>query len=211
MALLTYDSTLFDDMALPQGIDRDSVVNCILEMHGHATLYHPDPLYLKRAIKAWSERKTPIWAKLLATTTVEYNPIHNYDRTERITESTTDKRQTDTDTHNTSEGASSSTAKADSSLKHDVSAENTSEYQPESQDTSTNASEGSTNNSESADGTSSTTDTYSREWVHENRTAGNIGVTTTQQMLQSERELVRYSVIEEIANDYHTTFCLDIY
>lgn len=211
MALLTYDHTMFDDMVLPPGVDLDSVVNCILEMHGHAVLYHPDPLFMKRAIKAWSQRRCSIWMKLLATTTVEYNPINNYDRNETITESTTETRSTDTKNNTDTSSNSNTTAKASGTDKHDVSAENTSEYQPDNMDTSENASEGSTTSSGTSVGASLTKDDFTRTWTHKNVTQGNIGVTTTQEMLQSERKLVRYSVIEEIAQDYHTTFCLDIY
>ena len=40
---------------------------------------------------------------------------------------------------------------------------------------------------------------------------GNIGVTTTQQMIQAEREVVMFDVIDQIVTDYKTTFCILIY
>lgn len=51
------------------------------------------------------------------------------------------------------------------------------------------------------------TDTYNHGWIRQ----GNIGVTTTQQMIDAERETVLYDVYLTIANDYHKKFCLDLY
>lgn len=56
-------------------------------------------------------------------------------------------------------------------------------------------------------GTEDVTETYDHGWIRQ----GNIGVTTTQQMIEAERITVVYSVYEQIANSYHATFCLDVY
>lgn len=56
-------------------------------------------------------------------------------------------------------------------------------------------------------GTEDVTETYDHGWIRQ----GNIGVTTTQQMIEAERVTVVYSVYEQIANSYHATFCLDVY
>ena len=36
-------------------------------------------------------------------------------------------------------------------------------------------------------------------------------MTTTQQMIDAERETVLFDVYMTIANDYHAKFCLDVY
>lgn len=46
---------------------------------------------------------------------------------------------------------------------------------------------------------------------HAGHTHGNIGVTTTQQMLQSEREVANYDVIQAIADEFKNYFCLLVY
>ena len=51
------------------------------------------------------------------------------------------------------------------------------------------------------------TDTYNHGWIKQ----GNIGVTTTQQMIDAERETVLFNVYMTIANDYNAKFCLDVY
>lgn len=153
----------------------------------------------------------PIWEKLNATLYLEYNPIENYDRMEDIEE----KRVTDRTTSDTASGTNGETNAEERSENqtslHDVSAENASDYQPDSKDTVTGSGTSSyrrdIDTSSETSGTENITDTF----THSNRTHGNIGVTTSQQMIQSERDLVRYSLIEEIAEDYRDAFCLDIY
>lgn len=210
-ALLTYDNTMFDDIVLPSGINKDSVINCILEMHGHATLYHPDPYFMRQAINAWSQRRVPIWTKLLKTTQYEYNPIHNYDRSETITETTKDNRETAQKTGMEVEGSDNGTVTPNTQSEHKVSAENSGEYQPESIDIDSGSTVSNATNQQTSNGHTDTTDTYNRTWTHTNITQGNIGVTTTQQMIQAERDIVNYTVIETIANEYRARFCLDIY
>lgn len=236
---MLFDSTLFDNLQLPEGVDKKLVINCILERHGNAALAHPDPGWIKYYIGTWSARRLPIWKKLDATLHLEYNPIENYDRKEDIEEKRMIGRRTSGSTNGTnsenlsesssgtSSGETSETGIEDISGENirDVSAENATDYQADTKDTnSTKAkrkTDGTASNKTSqksssnrigsmttkASGTEITTDTF----THSNRTHGNIGVTTSQQMIQSERDLVRYSLIEEIAEDYRDAFCLDVY
>ena len=57
-------------------------------------------------------------------------------------------------------------------------------------------------------GTGTDTTTQSR---HTARISGNIGVTTTQQMLESERESRKYSTVYEIIGGFKERFCLLVY
>lgn len=47
--------------------------------------------------------------------------------------------------------------------------------------------------------------------THEYTKSGNIGVTTTQQMIEAERESVLFNIYQVIADSFHRTFCLDVY
>lgn len=221
--LLKWDDTLFDNMHVPDGISVQDVVDCILQLYGKQTLHHPDPAYMKHYIEKWSARKLINWQKLYDTTILSYNPIHNYDRTENIEDTTVrernEERSGETSGKNrlNSTDTGVSTVKDDKTTEQKVSAENISSYQPDMQNieddtqtTTTSASStdtGERNEKNNATMAGKETETY----THVNRTLGNIGVTTTQQMIAAERECVRYNVIEEIAADYCDMFCLSIY
>lgn len=221
--ILEADEDLFSNMVLPDGIDRDIVIDTIIEKYGMAALYRPDPDYMKKFIGVWSRRKLLTWQKLYNTLTLKYNPIDNTDKYEdftdtRITERTTTGENalasggTDARTENETTGATRS-----ETAKHDVSAENASDYQPDTRDATDGTTSENRENTLSAttslksNGTNSETENYTDTFKHTLHTHGNIGVTTTQWMINAERECVRYNLYEEIANDYQLAFCLDIY
>lgn len=221
--LLEADEDLFSNMVLPDGIDRDLVIDTILEKYGMQALVRPDPSYMRKHIGVWSRRKLWTWTKLYNTLNLEYNPIDNTDKYEDYTDTRTTERTTAGETASASGGTDSRTENETTSgtrnetIEHDVSAENASDYQPDSRDTTRGSNEDSRENtargttSLTSSGTNNETEKYTDTFKHTLHTHGNIGVTTTQQMIESERESVRYNLIEEIASDYQTAFCLDIY
>ena len=94
-----------------------------------------------------------------------------------------------------------------SNTEHQVSAENVYTYQPDNKD--------SANDNVSVRRTTDTSGNVGEagtdSFTHSNHTHGNIGVTTSQQMIEAQRSVVRYSLIDEIAADYRDAFCLSIY
>ena len=221
--LLEADENLFSNLVLPDGVDRDLVIDTILEKYGMQALVRPDPSYMKKHIGVWSRRKLWTWTKLCNTLNLEYNPIDNTDKYEDYTDTRTTERTTSGETASTSGGTDSRTENETTSgtrnetSEHDVSAENASYYQPDSRDTTQGSNSDSRENTASgttslkSSGTNSEKENYTDTFKHTLHTHGNIGVTTTQQMIESERESVRYNLVEEIAADYQAAFCLDIY
>ena len=47
ISLMQYDPSLFDGMVLPEGVDRDLVIDTIMQKYGDSPLDHEDPAYLK--------------------------------------------------------------------------------------------------------------------------------------------------------------------
>ena len=221
--LLEADDDLFINLVLPDGVDRDLVIETILEQYGMQALMRPDPSYMKKHIGIWSRRKLWTWTKLYDTLNLKYNPIDNTDKYEDYTDKRTTERTTAGETASTSGGTDSRTENEttggtrNETVEHDVSAENASDYQPDSRDTTQGSNSDSRENtargttSLNSSGTNSETENYTDTFEHMLHTHGNIGVTTTQQMIEAERESVRYNLVEEIAADYQAAFCLDIY
>ena len=68
------------------------------------------------------------------------------------------------------------------------------------------------NTDDFVDNSRSTTsgDGHSHEDVTEH-VSGNIGVTTSQQMINQEREVVQYNIYDKITADFIARFCIEIY
>ena len=60
-------------------------------------------------------------------------------------------------------------------------------------------------------GESSSTSKTNAKRIVEGNIHGNIGVTTTQQMLQSERDIANYNIYMQIVDDFKSEFCILVY
>lgn len=84
MGMYNEDSEILDatHFILPEDIDRDSLITMILTETAELEVVYPDPNAFKIIIRAWSYARCPSWERVLDALEEEYNPIHNYDRTE---------------------------------------------------------------------------------------------------------------------------------
>lgn len=136
------------------------------------------------------------WNKLYETTQLEYNPIWNVDATEEriITrELDTSKNETDSNTRNT-------TINSDAT-ENSVYAFNSTEAVPSNNVSHTGSqteTDGNTHTATNRD-VETTTDSFTR--------GGNIGVTTTQHMIEEERKVVDFIVWDTIYRDIASELC----
>ena len=183
-----YDPTLFDGVVLPDGMDKTLMVNQIIRQSGDLFPYYQVPPEVKSAITEWFTRRKNNFAKLWQGFTAEYNPIENYDRQE-------DSTETPNITHTLSNsGQDASTNEAD------VQGYNGTDYVPNSRTKSS--------------GTSSTngTDTESGTRTYTSRIHGNIGVTTSAQMLEGELTLRRsLDIYALIAEEFEKDNLIQVY
>lgn len=213
--LLYFDDTIMDNFTVPDGIDRQLALDTIYQRCGLTPLYHPDPAWLKFYVGRWCSKNAKTWNELYKTTTQDYNPIYNYDRTEETTDtrSGTRKLSEDTSSNTNQSGDSSVTDSSSDTSEHTMSSDNSDSYEPGYKDASsrqdTQASESS--NRVDVTGDRAVDETTGETYTHKLRAYGNIGVTTTQEMLESQRKLVRYNVYNEIADSFKEEFCLYLY
>ena len=183
-----YDPTLFDGVVLPEGMDKTLMVNQIIRQSGDLFPYYQVPPEVKSAITEWFTRRKDNFAKLWQGFTAEYNPIENYDRQE-------DSTETPNITHTLSNsGQDASTNEAD------VQGYNGTNYVPNSRTKSS--------------GTSSTngTDTESGTRTYTSSIHGNIGVTTSAQMLEGELTLRKsMDIYALIAAEFETDNLIQVY
>ena len=212
--------SLFEGLVLPSGINKDDVVNTILMRSGEFEILYSDPIFLKASISLWGRNWYDTFARWLETLTEEYNPLHNYDRTEEISE----KIDEDTTSRNSGSGTSSSSMSDSSSSKVEVDNTDTtsvSAYNTSSFDNSDkNVHDGETNSQGSSKSSGSTTSsstnngTENKDIVrsHTARMFGNIGVTTSATMATEELTLRgKYVLNTMIADTFVKEFCLMVY
>ena len=198
-------STVFP---LPTGLSHETLDPLLLAETAELEILYPEPTTLATVITAWATARGPSWARMQAALAAEYNPIHNYDRSEEWTE----EREGENSRQGTNDrGNSSTTAGTDSaSLTSDRAGYNSpAANAPSSKDTSSGSS------------TTTVTGTQDDSWEEEvtnaesssrsGRISGNIGVTTSQQMIEAELELRRLDVYRLIVQEFKTMFCLGVY
>ena len=215
LGLYQYSPDVFDLLKLPDGVSLDSVRDNILMELAELELLYPSGEFMKTAIGIWSSKQLPVWEKLYATTKLEYNPIHNYDRTEEWTEKETGNRNESRTQSQESNGESSGTVQnsGEDTVKSDVSAFNETSYAPKELQTTTLGTENTSSGTakQKTDITDDTDENSSRNNTRTGRTFGNIGVTTTQQMIEAERDVVKFNIVDYIVEDFKQRFCLLIY
>ena len=142
--------------------------------------------------------------KLLATEALEYDPIENYS----MIESGTDVRTPDLVSNTTASGTSSGNSTDTNTTTSAVTTyDNTADFINQNKGTSDTTNTTSAENSS----TGKTTTTGTEKTTHEFKRSGNIGVTTSQQMIQSEREVADFSALAQFVTDIANIICLSIY
>lgn len=183
IGLYNWDNALFDGFNVPEGVDKNTAVMNILYKCADLEIYIPDWDVLKTAIGIWSTKNAWKWKKLYETMNFVYNPIWNKDGTITETLQAAD------------EGAGTNTGSVTS--ENQVSGYNVNSYSPESK------------NVTSPD--TAWTENRSRGETRTRQEQGNIGLTSTQELIRQEREVSDFSIYDVITEDFKKEFCLLVY
>ena len=221
-ALLDWDPTLFDDMVLPEGLDdedgvvRKLITDDIILRHGDTPLFIPEPTVMKYYIQSWSLKMQPVFQRMWNACLAEYDPIENYNRNENATISKGNTRTLNTTegtgntrTLNTSRGTTGTYT-----TENSVSAENVSTFEPDNKTVETPNTAVADTGTITDQGAITNTGTIADQGadVISSNIHGNIGVTTSQQMLESELALVpKLDIIRIISDSWAAEFCLAVY
>lgn len=82
LGLYTWDSTIFDNMVLPDEIDRtDFIDNLLLETAEFEILY-TDSDFMKNAVRSWSNKRIHTWQRVARVLYENYDPFINIKRDE---------------------------------------------------------------------------------------------------------------------------------
>lgn len=188
--ILALKPNFFDDAEIDSRLDKEEIKMAILERCGTLLPLYTHSDMFKAFSDSFFKQRKDIITKLIDSTKFEYNPIDNYDRTEEVNR----KYDEATSNQNNTEARS----KRNSVQESDISAFDSDVYQPKEKIVGESGDEDTTSGNGS--GTSDITEKI------ETRTRGNIGVTTTQQMIEAERKVVLFNVYNWIAIEFEQHF-----
>lgn len=221
---------IFDGITLPDDspLDRELIINSIMEKCGLNIPMYADPIVMQSAIRLWSAKNQYTFIHVGKIYNAEYSPIENTDRYDSITversrdmtdDTTIDNDKTEnarTTNHNTNAHTGTDTT----TVEETTSAENVSDYQPKDETTSTTVF-GSTisdnggsslNKSTSIDGTNNKVIDEDETTTTTQHLHGNIGVSTNTQLQTEEYALLeKYNPYDFIAGLFENSLTLFIY
>lgn len=212
LGFYNYDNSIFDNMQVPEGVDKSLVIDNILLDNAQLSLIYTDYDFMKYIIGIWSRSELDIWTKLNNAFNEEYNPLWNVD--ENTTETRTIEREgagsstnttiVDRDSSSVEDGSTDTTNSikgfnSDTWAEHDKSVTN-------NDNTITNTDDITTTDTGNTTDSESVTDTFTRV------RGGNIGVTMSQQLLEAELNTrPKMNIYKYISTSFKKRFCSMIY
>lgn len=193
------EDDLFTKLNLPPEMDVGTFIGVVMQKGAEFEVLYADADWFKNFIGVWSDKYYAMFERQLRALAIEYDPLENYDRKEEWS----DLRQSNNKQKNNSSSMSSSIS--DREDQQNVSAFDSSSYSPKEQNlgkNKINASDVGVNDSEHQGNESG---------LRTGRAHGNIGVTTSQQMLQAEWDVAKLNIYEEAADLFLNEFCIYVY
>lgn len=203
LGLYLYDNTIFDGMQLPkartdektgvttEAVEKDVLVDNLLLQLAELEVIYPDTEVMREAISRWSATRVREWDKLNLTLYMEWNPLHNYDRTEEWTDG--------------EEGSGNSTGNSTAN------GTNTSTDSVAGYNSTSLVENGKTVTSGNSEQESTNSNSYNKNATHSGKMYGNIGVTTSDEMIKQFRDTVKFNIYDVIIDEFKQRFCLMVY
>lgn len=195
LGMYQYDDTIFDGFNVPEGMNKDIAVNNILFNCAELEILYTEIDTLQMAITSWSSIELPKWERAFKALSLEYNPIHNYDRQEEWSTTLKGNSISNIQGEETQTGTTESENKQTAYNSGSLVTSDTNTVTPNLTNETT------TSNSTNIDNTE----------IRTGHASGNIGVTTSQQMLEAELQIAQKSIYDTILNSFKNNFCLLIY
>lgn len=227
IGMYNYDNSIFDGLTFPAGINKQTAVDEIMLRSGEFEVNYPQIDFMKMAIAHWGEKHFRTFQKWIDALNIEFEPLYNYDRYEeyddtRKHDNKTKSAKTETATNSSSMTSSSETGTTttnDVTLTHDVSAYDAATYQPRDQEitdgevgvTGSGSSESNVVGSDIMSANNNIDETGNETISHKAHLYGNIGVTTSTQMLEDYIRVERFNIYEQIADIFVDEFCICVY
>lgn len=178
-----HNSDIFELLTLPDGIDKETLTDNIILRSAEFEVIYSDPEYMRLAIGVWAKKSYRTFEKWVKALSIDYNPLENYDRIEDWTD--------------TGESSGNSIGQNNNTIEDKKSAFDSNIYENSALNTNNSHTDSNYNNNNSN--------------VHVGRLHGNIGVTTSQQMLEAELNISKWNLYDQITDLFINEFCLLVY
>lgn len=99
--VLQWNPDLFKDIVVPEGMEKDMVVDSVLDLCGMLPVAFFEPIFLKRKIDFWFRRELDVFQRLWDSENFEYNPLDDYDIHETGGTNRHSTQESSTDVHET--------------------------------------------------------------------------------------------------------------
>lgn len=205
------EESIFSSLTLPDGIDKDTLVNYILLESMDFESVYTDPAFLRDAISIWGKTNYRTFQKWYEAQQLTYDPIYNYNRYEEWTDKGTDNKTTSGGQTGKSTAKNTEKNTSQGQQDHYVAPYDTNELTQDEQ--TRNLTTDNINGTQVIDSQIDTTGTEdgTTSGEHKGHLWGNIGVTTTQQMLESEYDIAEWNIIKHITDMFVKKFCIMVY
>lgn len=200
--LIQFNENWFNDVEVPEGVDIELLKQNIVLKCGLLTPVYAEPDFFQKILGFWFSSHRWNLERLVKLYTTEYEPLYNYDRYEKMKHEYKDNGD-DSDTlqhgHVVTDREQGS-----EETERKTSAMNSSVYEPDTSETR----KPNVTNTETNTGNDVTKKVlkHDGETEDDNHLYGNIGVTTSQQMFESEDNLIRNmnlydTIVDMLATD----------
>lgn len=201
------NDSIFKDIILPSGIDKETLVDEILLKCSEFEVYYASSYMMKNATKHFFKKHLNTFEKWVEGEEVTWNPVENYDRYEDWTDKGSDERTGNR--KDVSSASDTNTTSGYGETKQNVTTYDSGTYKPDNQ---TESISGATSSSSTTgNNESNTTDKGTNESTHTGHIHGNIGVTQGSEMLRNWREVWNWSIYEAIADLYKDEMTVGVY
>lgn len=203
ITLSKFNEHLWDGFRVPGDVDRGTVIDTILLETSEMSCLYADSDAMQFAIKNWTDKNYSVWEELWKTLQYEYNPIHNYDREGHWKDKNTERHVETPNITTTDDYERNLTT--DSTTNTSVAAYNNG-LADSTREVLNGNDGGNSNNTNKRSGTiKNDADDILQ---HDEHVFGNIGVTSTQQLIEAQRRVVQFNLIDYIVNDYKRHLCI---
>lgn len=213
------NGAIWDDIELPEGLDKDILVNEILRRNGEFPVVWPDADFLKIQIDFFFKKWKHNFTRWVEAANKEYEALYNVDVTTTTTEEGTNEANSASSGQNngtvsrsgsgTSNGTSGNTS-TESKAAYDSNTFQNTKQIVDSGSTSLSTSETGSETT-SATNSESMTSNSEHEILTEEYKRGNQGITMSQELLAAEYNIWLFNLYNQIADIFASEFCVCIY